>query len=58
MVSKERIRTNHILLDELEMWEEFSVKSIKDEWSLRYYNYLMNSLNKQIDKSIEWLDSD
>lgn len=58
MVSEERIKTNHMLLTELDMWDEFSVKSINDEWTLRYYNHLMNLLNSQVDEAIKWLDSD
>lgn len=58
MISEERIKTNHLLLDELGMWDEFTVKSINDEWTLRYYNYLMNLLNSQVDAGIKWLDSD
>lgn len=58
MVSEERIKTNLLLMDELNMWEEFTVKSINDEWTLRYYNHLMNLLNSQVDAGIKWLDSE
>lgn len=58
MISEERIKTNHMLLTELDMWDEFTVKSINDEWTLRYYNYIMNLLNSQVDEAINWLDSD
>ena len=58
MVSEERIRTNHMLMDELDMWEEFTVKAINDEWTLRYYTLLMNLLNSQVDEAIKWLDTE
>ena len=58
MISEERIKTNHILLTELDMWDEFSVKSINDEWTLRYYNQLMTLLNSQVDEAIKWLDTE
>lgn len=58
MISEERIKTNRLLIDELGMWDEFTVKSINDEWTLRYYNYIMNLLNSQVDEAINWLDSD
>lgn len=58
MVSEERIKTNHMLMDELGMWDEFTIKAINDEWTLRYYNHIMNLLNNQVDESIKWLDSE
>lgn len=58
MVSEERIKTNLLLMDELDMWDEFTVKAINDEWTLRYYNHIMNLLNSQVDESIKWLDSE
>lgn len=58
MVSEERIKTNLLLTDYLDYWDELSVKSINDEWTLRYYNYLMNQLNQQINEAIEWLDTE
>ncbi len=58
MISEERIKTNHLLLDELGMWDEFTVKSINDEWTRRYYVYLMNQINQQINEAIGWLDSE
>lgn len=57
-VSEERIKTNHMLMDELDMWDELSVKSINDEWALRYYYMIMNLLNSQVDEAVKWLDSD
>lgn len=58
MVSEERIKTNLLLTDYLDYWDELSVKSINDEWTLRYYNYLMNQLNQQINEAVEWLDTE
>lgn len=58
MVSDERIKTNLLLMDYLDYWDELTVKAINDEWTLRYYNTLMNLLNRQVDEAIEWLDTD
>ena len=58
MVSEERIKTNLLLMDELDMWDEFTVKAINDEWTLRYYNIIMNLLNNQVDEAVKWLDSE
>ncbi|WP_407462768.1 phage minor head protein [Methanobrevibacter sp.] len=58
MVSEERIKTNLLLMDELDYWDELTVKAINDEWTLRYYNHIMNLLNNQVDESIKWLDSE
>lgn len=58
MVSEERIKTNHMLMDELDMWDEFTVKAINDEWTLRYYTLLMNLLNNQVDEAVKWLDTE
>lgn len=58
MVSEERIKTNLLLMDILDYWDEFTVKAINDEWTLRYYNIIMNLLNNQVDEAVKWLDSD
>lgn len=58
MVSEERIKTNLLLTDYLDYWDELSVKSINDEWTLRYYNHIMNLLNSQVDEAVKWLESD
>lgn len=58
MISEERIKTNHMLLTELDMWDEFSVKSINDEWTLRYHNTIMNLLKSQVDEAVKWLDTE
>ncbi|WP_304093183.1 phage minor head protein [Methanobrevibacter ruminantium] len=58
MVSEERIKTNLLLTDYLDYWDELSVKSIDDEWSRRYYVYLMNQINQQINEAIGWLDTE
>ena len=45
-------------MDELDMWGEFTVKAINDEWTLRYYTLLMNLLNSQVDEAVKWLDTE
>ena len=58
MVSEERIQNNILLTDYLDYWDELTIKSIDDEWSRRYYVYLMNQINQQINEAIDWLDSE
>ena len=58
MVSEERIKTNLILMDSLDYWDELTVKAIDDEETLRYYNLLTTLINTQLENGIKWLKSD
>ena len=56
-ISYERQITNKLLLDHLDMWDEFLIKSSNDPLTIKYYNFLENHLQNQIDASIRWLES-
>ncbi len=56
-ITEERIKTNLLMLDYFDMWPEFSVKSINDTKTARYYNLISNLIDSQIDAGIRWLDS-
>lgn len=58
MVSEERIKTNLILMDSLDYWDELTLKAIDDEETLRYYNLLTTLINTQLENGIKWLKSD
>lgn len=56
-IKEERIKTNLLLLDYFDMWDEFHYKSINDTKTMRYYNLITNLIDNQIDAGIRWLDS-
>ena len=57
-ILREKLITNHLLLDYFDLWDEFDIKSANDTREVRYYNLLMNLINGQLDAGIRWLDSD
>ena len=57
-IKEERIKTNLLMLDYFDMWDEFHFKSINDTKTLRYYNLISNLIDSQIGASIRWLDSE
>lgn len=57
MISEERIKTNHLLLNELDYWEELDIKNNDDPHVNKHYREIMQLINQQLDNSIEWLDS-
>lgn len=56
--SQDRILTNQLLLDELELWNLFDSKSIDDDQTQKYYQLIDDLLDSQIGESISWLQSD
>ena len=56
--SQDRILTNQLLLDELELWNLFDSKSIDDDQTQKYYQLIDDLLDSQIGESIAWLQSD
>lgn len=56
--SQDRILTNQLLLDELELWNLFDSKSIDDDQTQKYYKLIDDLLDSQIGESIAWLQSD
>ena len=57
MISKERIKTNHLLMDELDYWDELILKDNFDSFENNYFIGLMQLINQQLDNGIDWLDS-
>lgn len=54
----DKILTNQLLIDELDLWGLFDSKSINDEDTSRYYQLIDDLLDSQIGESIAWLESD
>ncbi len=49
MVSVERIKTNHMLLDDLGLWDEFRINKTRDSSVVqRYYNLLKELIDNQL----------
>lgn len=57
MMSKERIKTNHLLMDELNYDEELIIKQNDDGYTNQYFRELMQFINQQINESVDWIDS-
>ena len=57
-IAHERLITNKLMLDHLGMWDEFDIKSVDDNKTVRYYNRIMNHINDQLDAGVKWLDSE
>ena len=57
-IKEERIKTNILLLDYFDMWDEFHFKSINDIKTARYYNLISNLIDSQIDAGLRWIDSE
>lgn len=54
----DKILTNQLLIDELELWKLFDSKSISDNKTKRYYQLIDDLIDTQIGESIAWLKSD
>ncbi len=57
-IAHERLITNKLLLDHLNMWDEFDIKSVDDNKTVRYYNRIMNHIDDEIEAGLKWLDSE
>ena len=57
-IAHERLITNKLLLDHLDMWDEFDIKSVDDNKTVRYYNRIMNHIDDEIEAGLKWLDSE
>lgn len=58
MLSKERIKTNRLLLDDLDFWDEFTTKSISDDDTEEFFKILDSAINEKLQKTIDWLDTE
>ena len=57
-IAREKQITNQLMLNHLNMWDEFDIKSVDDTKTVRYYNRIMNHINDQLDAGVKWLDTD
>lgn len=58
MVSVERIKTNHMLLDDLGLWDEFRINKTHDSSVVqRYYNLLKELIDNQLSSTKSWLNT-
>lgn len=57
MISKERIKTNLLLMDDLNYWEELTIKNNFDDYEGEYQEGLIKLINRQIQNGIKWLES-
>lgn len=58
MVSVERIKTNHMLLDDLGLWDEFRINKTRDSSVVqRYYNLLKELIDNQLSSTKSWLNT-
>ena len=55
---EERMLTNKLLIDDLNMWGEFNIKNNKDTYANNYYIGLLQLINRQLENGVDWLDSD
>lgn len=52
----ERIKTNWLLIDDLNMWDDFSVKSLQSESQERkYYDIINNIVDQHLRASVDWM---
>ena len=55
---KERNITTKLLIDELNMWDEFDIQKNQDPQVDEYYKTIINIINQQIKVTVNWLDTD
>ena len=58
MVSASRVKTNWLLLDDLEFWDEFTTKAINDTDTEDYFKQIDQAIDDKLAETIKWLDSD
>lgn len=57
-LTKERNITTKLLIDDLDMWDEFDIKKSRDPQTNIYYTELINLIDQQIRAGVNWLDTD
>ena len=57
MISKDRILTNHLLMDELDYWDELTIKNNSDSYTNMYFAGLLLLINRQLENGVRWLSS-
>ena len=57
-LAEERNITTKLLIDDLDMWDEFDIQKNQDPQVDEYYKTIMELINQQIRNGVKWLDSD
>lgn len=58
MVAASRVKTNWLLLDDLEFWDEFTTKAINDTDTEDFFKQIDQAIDDKLAETIKWLDSD
>lgn len=58
MVAASRVKTNWLLLDDLEFWDEFTTKAINDQDTEDFFKQIDQAIDDKLAETIKWLDSD
>lgn len=58
MVAASRVKTNWLLLDDLDFWDEFTTKAINDSDTEDYFKQIDQAIDDKLAETIKWLDSD
>ena len=58
MVAASRVKTNWLLLDDLEFWDEFTTKAINDTDTEDYFKQIDQAIDDKLAETIKWLDSE
>lgn len=58
MVVASRVKTNWLLLDDLEFWDEFTTKAINDTDTEDYFKQIDQAIDDKLAETIKWLESD
>ena len=58
MVSASKVKTNWLLLEDLEFWDEFTTKAITDPNTEDYFKQIDQAIDDKLTETIKWLDSD
>lgn len=58
MVAASKVKTNWLLLDDLEFWDEFTTKAINDPDTEDYFKQIDQAIDDKLAETIKWLDSD
>lgn len=58
MISSQRITTNKLLIDEIDLWDDYIIKKDDDDSTKQYYEKLIDLIDKSLMASIKWLDSE
>ena len=57
-LTAERNITTKLLIDDLDMWDEFDIKKSRDPQTNIYYTEIINLIDQQIRTGVNWLDTD